>query len=146
MSSTKETYCSRVKQSWHSIARMYNTEGIRHDLTTTVGFILLQINTKEGIPSTKIGPAIGMEATSLVRTLNQMEQKGLIVRERDKKDARKVMIKLTEKGKQKRDVSRRVVKGFNEEIERRIGSSKLKVFNEVIEKINAIAGERKLTD
>jgi DNA-binding MarR family transcriptional regulator len=142
----KETYCSRVKQSWHAISRMYNTEAIRHDLTTTVGFILLQIDSKEGIPSTKIGPSIGMEPTSLTRTLSQMEQKGLIVRKKDKTDARKVMIMLTEKGKLKRDISKRAVKAFNEELEKKIGASKLKVFNNVIEKINSIAAERNSTD
>jgi MarR family transcriptional regulator, organic hydroperoxide resistance regulator len=138
----KETYCARVKHSWHAISRMYNTEAVRHDLTTTVGFILLRIDRKEGIPSTSIGPAIGMEATSLTRTLNHMEEKGLIVRKRDKSDARRVMIQLTVKGKQKRDISRKAVKAFNEEIDRQIGAARLKIFNEVIEKINAIAEQK----
>ena len=138
----KETYCGRVKQSWHAISRMYNTEAIRHELTTTVGFILLQINDKNGVPSTSIGPSIGMEATSLTRTLSQMEEKGLITRKKDKSDARRVMIQLTEKGKIKRDISRKAVKGFNEELEKKIGSAKLKIFNEVIEKINSIAAVR----
>ncbi|MBI3510201.1 MAG: winged helix-turn-helix transcriptional regulator [Bacteroidetes bacterium] len=139
----KETYCSRVKQSWHSISRMYNTIGTQHDLTTTIGFILLHIDNEEGIPSTSIGPALGMEATSLVRTLHQMEQRGLIARKKNKSDARKVMIQLTNKGKQKREISKKVVKAFNEEVEKKIGTSKLKIFNEVIEKINSIAEKRK---
>lgn len=142
-SAGKETYCSRVKQSWHAISRMYNTEATRHELTTTVGFILLQINNRNGVPSTSIGPSLGMEPTSLTRTLNQMEEKGLIVRTRDKTDARRVLIRLTPKGKLKRDISRKAVKTFNEEIEKSIGGAKLKVFNEVIEKINSIAAVRK---
>ncbi|GAB4142870.1 MAG: MarR family transcriptional regulator [Bacteroidia bacterium] len=143
MSTKKETYCSRIKQSWHAIARMYNAEGVDHDLTTTIGFILLQINREEGVPSTSIGPAIGMEPTSLVRTLNVMEEKGWIKRKKDGKDGRKVMIVLTKKGKDKRDISRRAVKGFNQEIEERLGREKLRIFNEVIAEINAIAEERK---
>ena len=138
----KETYCSRVKQSWHAISRMYNNEAVKHDLTTTLGFILLQINEKDGIPSTSIGPAMGMESTSLVRTLNVMEEKGLILRRRDKKDARKVMIVLTPKGKQKRDVSKKAVKAFNACLEEKIGGEKLRIFSEVIEQINQIAEER----
>jgi hypothetical protein len=121
---------------------MYNAEGDEHNLTTTLGFILLQINTPEGIPSTSIGPALGMESTSLVRTLSLMEKKGWIKRKKDAKDARKVMIVLTAKGKQKRDISRLAVQAFNESVEKKIGKAKLKVFTEVLEQINAIAIER----
>lgn len=135
----KETNCSRIKQSWHSITRMYNAQGIDHDLTTTYGFILLNINKPEGVPSTSIGPALGMEATSLVRTLNSMEEKGWIKRKKDAKDARKVMISLTTKGKQKRDISKMAVQLFNDAVEKKVGKQKLKVFTEVLNEINAIA-------
>lgn len=140
-SKDKETYCSRIKQSWHAVSRMYNAEGVRHDLTTTLGFILLNINKPEGIPSTAIGPALGMEATSLVRTLDSMEKKGWIKRKRDPKDARRVMITLTAKGKQKRDISRLAVQTFNQNIEKKIGKEKLRVFIEVLAQINEIAGD-----
>ena len=143
MSSKKETNCSRIKQSWHAIARMYNNEAIKHDLTTTIGFVLLQIDHKDGVPSTSIGPSIGMEPTSLTRTINQMEEKGLIIRKRDKTDARKVMIILTEKGKIKREISKKAVQTFNGEIEKKIGPAKLKIFCEVINEINTIADKRK---
>jgi len=139
--SRKETYCSRIKQSWHSISRMYNAQGDDYDLTTTLGFILLYINTPEGVPSTSIGPALGMEATSMVRTLNSMEEKGWIRRKKDAKDARKVMISLTAKGKQKRDISKLAVQLFNEKVEKRVGKQKLKIFTEVLNEINAISDE-----
>lgn len=140
----KETYCSRIKQSWHSISRMYNAEGMDHDLTTTLGFILLHINRPEGVPSTAIGPALGMEATSLVRTLGAMEEKGWIKRKKDPADARRVMITLTAKGKQKRDLSKIAVQAFNQTVEKRIGKARLKVFTEVLDEINLIAGEMPL--
>lgn len=135
----KDTYCSRIKQSWHSISRMYNAEGEDHDLTTTLGFILLHINRPEGIPSTAIGPALGMEATSLVRTLGAMEEKGWIKRRKDPGDARRVMITLTAKGKAKRDVSKAAVQAFNTTLEKKIGKEKLRVFADVLQQINHIA-------
>lgn len=138
----KDTYCSRIKQSWHSISRMYNAEGDKHELTTTLGFILLNINKPEGVPSTAIGPALGMEATSLVRTLGSMEEKGWIKRKKDPNDARRVMITLTAKGKQKRDISKAAVQAFNQAIEKKIGKEKLRVFTEVLHQINLIAGEK----
>ncbi len=143
MPTKKETNCSQIKQSWHAISRMYNYEAIKHDLTTTIGFILLQIDHKDGIPSTSIGPAIGMEPTSLTRTLNIMEEKGFIQRRKHKIDARKVMVILTEKGKAKRDISKKAVKAFNEEVSKNISQSKLKIFSQVINEINLIADKRK---
>jgi len=118
---------------------MYNAEGDDHDLTTTTGFILLQINKPEGVPSTSIGPALGMESTSLVRTLSALEEKGWIKRKKDAKDARRVMIVLTAKGKAKRDISRQAVKQFNDAVAARVGKQKLKIFKEVLEEINEIA-------
>jgi DNA-binding MarR family transcriptional regulator len=139
----KETVCSRIKQSWHSISRMYNYEAVNHDLTTTIGFILLNIDTKEGTPSTSIGPLLGMEATSLSRTINALEKKGLIERRKDPTDARITRIFLTEKGKLKKEVSKKTVKEFNNEVMERIGEDKLKIFNEVIEQISEISSLKK---
>lgn len=138
----KETYCSRIKQSWHGISRMYNSQGDDHELTTTLGFILLYINTPEGVPSTSIGPALGMESTSLVRTLSAMEERGWIRRRKDPKDARKVMISLTAKGKQKRDISKLAVQNFNTLVEKKVGKQRLKIFTEVLNEINTIAEMR----
>lgn len=142
----KETVCSRIKQSWHAISRMYNNEAINHDLTTTTGFILLNIDMQEGTPSTQIGPLLGMESTSLTRTMNQMEERGLIERVRDKNDARIVRIKLTEKGKLRREISRKTVKDFNSIVEERIGSENIKMFNQIVEEIAQIAIETKFNN
>jgi DNA-binding MarR family transcriptional regulator len=139
----KETICSRIKQSWLSISRMYNSEAVNHDLTTSVGFILLNIDTKEGTPSTSIGPLMGMEATSLSRTLNALEKKGLIERKKDLVDARVTRIFLTEKGKQKKEISKKTVKEFNNELLEKIGEEKIKIFNEVIEQISEISSLKK---
>jgi DNA-binding MarR family transcriptional regulator len=44
---------------------------------------------------------MGMEATSLTRTLKSMEEKGLIIRKKNPDDGRGVLIYLTELGKEK---------------------------------------------
>ncbi len=136
-----DTVCAKLRHSWLGVARMYNAEALKYDLTTTVGFILLRIDSKEGVPSTKIGPLLGMEATSLTRTLSQLEKKGYIRRQKDETDARRVLITLTDKGKQKRDIARKTVKAFNEEIRKRVGEQKLNTFLSVLENISGIASE-----
>jgi MarR family transcriptional regulator, organic hydroperoxide resistance regulator len=139
----KETTCSRIKQSWHAISRMYNNEAVNHDLTTTTGFILLNIDAHEGTPSTQIGPLLGMEATSLTRTMNQLEEKGIIKRKKDRSDARIVRMMLTEKGKKKKEISKKTVKDFNKLIADRYTTEEMSKFHEMLEEITAIAIQTK---
>lgn len=142
----KETTCSRIKQSWLAISRMYNNEAVKHDLTTTTGFILLNIDSNEGTPSTQIGPLLGMEATSLTRTMNQLEERGMIKRKKDKADARIVRMVLTEKGRKRKEVSKKTVKDFNSLIAGKYTMDELKKFHEMLEDITAIAIETKFNN
>ncbi len=139
----KETTCSRIKQSWHAISRMYNNEAVNHELTTTTGFILLNIDSHEGTPSTQIGPLLGMESTSLTRTINQLEQKGIIKRKKDEKDARVVRMMLTDKGKKKKEISKKTVRDFNRIIADKYTLDELEQFHHMLEDITAIAIQTK---
>lgn len=141
----KETTCSRIKQSWHAISRMYNTEAVNHELTTTTGFILLNIDSHEGTPSTQIGPLLGMEATSLSRTMKQLEERGIIKRKKDKLDARVVRMVLTEKGKKKKEISKKTVKDFNKIITDKYSVAELELFHGMLEDITSIAIETKFS-
>lgn len=142
----KETTCSRIKQSWHAISRMYNNEAVNHDLTTTTGFILLNIDSHEGTPSTQIGPLLGMESTSLSRTIKQLEERGIIKRKKDKQDARVVRMMLTEKGKKKKEISKKTVKDFNKIIAEKYSAEELQRFHEMLEDITSIAIETKFNN
>lgn len=124
-----------LRHAWHRISRMYNQKAAAHGMTMSIGFILLIVD-KEGTPSTQLGPRMGMEPTSLSRTLRTMETKGFIYRKVDDEDKRKVLIFLTEKGVEMRRDVKKVVKEFNERLLQSIPKSKLKVFFEVMEKID----------
>ncbi|MGW8123406.1 MarR family winged helix-turn-helix transcriptional regulator [Roseivirga echinicomitans] len=132
----EETIDHNVKMLWHAIYRMYNQQAVKHDITTSIGFVLLIINSKEGTPATKIAPLMGLESRSLTRMLKSMEEKGFIYREKDPKDGRSVRIFLTELGKQKREISRATVLEFNTSASQLIEKEKLDTFFEVIEQIN----------
>ena len=99
----EETVDYNIKTAWHAINRMYNQEALKNDITTSIGFVLLNINSTEGTPATKIAPLIGLESRSLVRMLKGMEEKGLIERRPNPKDGRGVLIHLTDFGLEKRD-------------------------------------------
>lgn len=134
----EETIDHHIKSAWHAISRMYNQQAVKEDITTSIGFVLLNISSKEGTPATKIAPLMGLESRSLTRVLKNMEEKGLICRKPDENDGRSVRIFLTDLGKEKKEVSRITVLAFNEAIRESIDPDKLKVFFEVIEEVNRI--------
>src|SRR4026207_1628480 len=109
----EDTIDHNIKTAWHAIARMYNQQASKYDLTMSMGFVLLNINTDEGTPATKIAPLMGLEARSLTRLLKTMEENGLIYRKADVSDKRSVRIFLTKEGKVKKERSKEVVLKFN---------------------------------
>ena len=132
------------RATWHAIAKMYNEEASKHDSTMATGLALLSIDPKEGTPSTAIAPKMGMEATSLSRTLKTLEDKGLIIREPNPEDGRSVLLKLTKRGLEKRDLSKSFVIRFNDQLAHHIGSEKLEAFKEVSENIIKLIQTKKI--
>jgi DNA-binding MarR family transcriptional regulator len=114
---------------------MYNQQALKYDATMSMGFVLLNINSDEGTPATKIAPLMGLEARSLTRLLKSMEEKKLIYREADKVDKRSVRVRLTKEGKNKKEKARDTVLRFNEAVREEIPIEKLAVFFEVLQGI-----------
>lgn len=133
-----------LRATWQAVSRMYNEEAAKYGASMSVGFALLSIDKEHGIPSTALGPQMGMEATSLTRTLKSMEDKGLISRKKNPVDGRGVLINLTKLGKEKRDLSKDRVLTFNEVIKQHIPQEKLDAFIEVAEKINELIADRQI--
>lgn len=130
-----------IKTAWHAIYRMYNQKALKDDFTTSIGYVLLNIDSKEGTPATKIAPLIGLESRSLTRMLKNMEEKGLIVKQPDPNDRRSVRIILTELGRQKKEISRKTVLEFNNMVREIVPEHSLDIFFEVINKISKIVDE-----
>lgn len=128
-----------IRTTWLAIQKMYNEQASKFDSTMVLGFALLSLDPKKGTPSTSLGPKMGMEPTSLSRTLKKLEERGMIVRENHPGDKRSVLIYLTEDGLKMRDISKKVVLRFYEAIEEQIDPERLKTFFEVLYEINEIA-------
>jgi DNA-binding MarR family transcriptional regulator len=133
-----------LRATWQAVARMYNEEASKYDASMATGFALLSIDKEGGTPSTALGPKMGMEATSLTRTLKSMEDKGLIIRKKNPEDGRGVLIYLTPFGKEKRELSKNTVLKFNEAIKNNISEEKLQHFIEVAETINELIIEKNI--
>ncbi|HEY8937771.1 MAG TPA: MarR family transcriptional regulator [Cyclobacteriaceae bacterium] len=134
----EETIDHHIKTAWHAIARMYNQQAVKYDITMSMGFVLLNINSEDGTPATKIAPLMGLEARSLTRLLKTMEEKSLIYRKADETDKRLVRIYLTKAGKEKKERSRQVVLKFNNCVRENVSEADLKIFFDVLQTVNGI--------
>jgi DNA-binding MarR family transcriptional regulator len=119
---------------------MYNQKASEHNMTMSIGFILMIVD-KDGTPSTQLGPRMGMEPTSLSRTLKTMEDRKLIRRQEDKIDKRKVFIFLTAEGLEYRRLVRETILEFNEKIHNKVSQDKLDVFYEVLNNMDQLVEE-----
>lgn len=132
----QETVDFHVRWLWAKIAKRYNAEATKIGGSMSIGYVLLNIDQENGSPSTSLGPAMGMEATSLSRLLKRMEELKLITKKKDKKDGRLVRIFLTKLGKEMRVTSRESVINFNNEVRNVVSDEKLEIFFEVMGTIN----------
>ncbi|NQX81896.1 MAG: MarR family transcriptional regulator [Flavobacteriaceae bacterium] len=133
-----------LRATWQAVAKLYNEEAGKFGETMASAFVLLNIDRENGTLSTSLGPKMGMEATSLSRVLRNLDDKKMIRRERSEVDKRKVYIKLTEQGEQKRELSKAAVLKFNNAIIEEIGVKEIEQFIETTEKINKIIKEKEI--
>lgn len=134
----EETVDYHIKSAWHAISRMYNQQAAEEGFTTAIGFVLININSKEGTPATKIAPLIGLETRSLTRMLKTMEEKRLIFKKADPIDKRSVRIFLTEEGKRKKEISIQTIMKFNLMVREVVSEEELESFFGVFSKIQTI--------
>ena len=131
----EDTADFHIRWSWYNIARMYNLKAANFGGTMAIGYALLNID-KEGTPSTKLGPKMGMEPRSLTRMIKSLEKKGWIEKKHDKSDKRLVKLHLTEEGKRLRQKTREVVIHFNNRVYEEIGEKEVKPCFNVLQQIN----------
>ncbi|MFD0994184.1 MarR family winged helix-turn-helix transcriptional regulator [Tenacibaculum geojense] len=139
-----KTIDHQLRATWQAVAKMYNEQASKHDSTMAMAFVLLNIDQENGTPSTALGPLMGMEPTSLSRILKSMEDKGLIIRKKNPEDGRSVLIKLTQFGKDKREVSKGHVYQFNNKVKENLSEQEIETFFKVTQTINKLIAEREI--
>ncbi|MCD6544825.1 MAG: MarR family transcriptional regulator [Flavobacteriaceae bacterium] len=137
----EKTIDHALRATWKAVTKLYNEEAGKHESTMAMAMALLYIDHENGTPSTSLGPSMGMEATSLSRILKNLENKGMIYRERNPNDGRSVFLKLTKSGRKMRDISRESVLNFNEIIKKNISEEKINNFFEVTDTIKRLIDE-----
>ena len=132
----EDTIDYNIRKTWYKISKLYNRTANEYMASMSLAMITLNIDIINGTPSTKLGPIMGMESTSLTRSLKKLEKMDIIRREIDPFDKRKILICLTDHGKEKREIAKQVVINFNKQIFKEIDDNEIDIFFQVLKKIN----------
>ncbi len=130
-----------LKLTWLTVSKMFSERAHEYDSTAVQALTLLKIDPKRGTRSTNLGPKMAIEPTSLTRIIKILETNGYIYKDKSDIDKREVIIRLTDKGLKSRDLSKSVVKTFNQRVLEEISKKDLEIFKTVMNKITAIANE-----
>lgn len=134
----QETIDYFMKVVWQTMANRYNQLVADFGITQSIGYLLINIDEKEGTTVSQVAALLGLKSTSLSRMLSQLEQMGLIYRESNQGDKRSVKVYLTEQGREKRRMARAVVKEFNNYLNTHISDKDKNYLINLLKKLNQL--------
>ncbi len=133
--SKEKTIDYLLRSTWIAISKYYNEKASEYEGSMVTAFTLLSIDPKKGTQSTALGPKMGLEPTSLSRTLKKLEKEELIEKLKNPNDGRSVIIRLTPYGLKMRDQAKKSVLNFHGKIEDTIGQEELQNLMGTLNKI-----------
>lgn len=134
----QETIDYFLKVVWQTVANRYNQLVAEHGITQSIGYLLINIDEKEGTTVSQVAALLGLKSTSLSRMLAQLEKSGFIYRELNEGDKRSVKIYLTELGKEKRHQARVIGKLFNNYLNEHISENDREYLIKMLKKVNQL--------
>ena len=134
----QETIDYYLKVVWQTVANRYNQLAAEYGITQSTGYLLINIDEKEGTTVSQVAALLGLKSTSLSRMLSNLEADGLIYRESATGDKRSVKIHLTDLGREKRHQARVVVRKFNDYLDAHISNDEKRQLTETLNKINQL--------
>ena len=127
--------CFAVYSTAHAFTRAYKPILDKVGLTYPQYLVMLVLWEKSALPVKTIGEQLDLDSGTLSPLLKRLEQSGLIVRTRDPKDERQVIVTLTAEG----DAMRSQVDDIMGEIGQAIGCT-LEEMADIREKLQGLRG------
>lgn len=126
-----------LKTAWQTFVNKYNQIASQYEITQAMGYVLINIR-KEGTSVSQIANLMGVKSTSLSRTLNNLEDLGLIYRQDSTVDKRSVNVFLTSLGVEKRTIAKQVVLDLNKFVDEQLTVAERDNLIQVLKRINMI--------
>ena len=120
--------CHKARIAARAVTRAYD-EALRPvGLRSTQFTVLVAASVASGIPLNQLAAILGLERTTLTRSLNAIEKEGLIRVESVDGRTRKVV--LTQRGKDRLDVALPLWSQAQQNLRRRLGEQKWAIVND----------------
>ena len=120
-----------------AMCREFSDRIAQHGVTLGLWPFLRALWDDDGLTQRELSEKVRMKGPTTVAALNKLEDKGLVRREGNKNDARKINVFLTPEG---RKVYRRVmpdVEAVNKQMLNRLSDSEQRTFRELIKRIRS---------
>ncbi len=120
-----------------AMCREFSDRIAQHGVTLGLWPFLRALWDDDGLTQRELSEKVRMKGPTTVAALNKLEDKGLVRREGNKNDARKINVFLTPEG---RKVYRRVmpdVEAVNKQMLNRLSDSEQRTFRELIKRVRS---------
>jgi len=128
----RKSYAYQVRGTHRLFARLLEKHIASSDIKTGDWYLLRVLWEQDGISQKDLSRQSFLTESSVVTMLNSMAKSGLVVRERDENDKRRMKILLTEKARGLREELLPVARDINSRATRNVATEDLKTFMKVL--------------
>jgi len=129
--------CFKIYSASRAMIRLYKPILDKLKLTYPQYIAMLVLWEKEVIPFKELSDEIKLKTGTLTPLLNKLEKQGYIVKIRDENDDRKILVKLTDKGRELKEEALNVPAEIacKTSLEKEEYISYMKIMNDLLEKL-----------
>lgn len=117
------------------ISESLNRKLIKHNVTKSQWIALYYINREKSISQKNLATLMGAKESTVTGILNRVEKEDLIMRTEDKKDKRKNLLSLTEKGQELTEKLTDIAQEFRDACLDGVSLEEQEIFLKVLDKM-----------
>ena len=127
--------CFKLNKAMRKVSRTYEAHLAPLGITPAQFYVLSSLFETDDIKFKVLAGNLGMEGATLTGILDRLERMNYIERRDDPEDRRSLLISLTEKAKEYRDVVENLVNTLDSELQNRFDPADFKIFLGILNKI-----------
>lgn len=117
------------------LSESLNSKLIKHNVTKSQWIALYYINREKSISQKNLATLMGAKESTVTGILNRVEKEDLIMRTEDKKDKRKNLLSLTEKGQELTEKLTDIAQEFRDACLEGVSLEEQEIFLKVLDKM-----------